>query len=319
MNEIRPNRLEVHPFCELLIQRLRQHVALRGVRISEFFRDGDHLRSGKCNLSNFLCGMAQLGISLSTSEIAELKMGYTDSESGKMDYRKFVDDVENRGWTATSDAKPTLSLGVEAEILKPRKPLMESVPVLRTLQELIRGKRVGFGDFFQDFDKLKKGFCSISNLRFVLSLLKLEVSEDQFAEILNLYGVEGSLVNYLALCEAVEDGLVGKAFEKDPEACPPVVVPRVKNLSGLSPWELASLANLELAIQERIQKRSLLLGPQFRSFDRAGSLAVTNSQFVRVMTTLGFELNKTEAELLIKRYALGVDRFGYREFCISMG
>ena len=69
--------------------------------------------------------------------------------------------------------------------------------------------------------------------------------------------------------------------------------PRVKNLSGLSPRELASLANLELAIQERIQKRSLLLGPQFRSFDRAGSLAVTNSQFVRVMTTLGFELNKS--------------------------
>ena len=57
-------------------------------------------------------------------------------------------------------------------------------------------KRVRIEEFFRDFDKLRKGKVTIPQFKSILSVLKFQLTEDEFDSLALKYKTEDNMFNY---------------------------------------------------------------------------------------------------------------------------
>ena len=314
-----------------VVSKVCREVNKRRARLSEFFKDFDNLRRGECNVSALKCAMTQLNIELTETEFESILHAYYDSSNGKFRYRAFLHDVEeSEEVIAIEEEKERESANPPASPSHIRSPKhvwpSGSLSVVRMLQAQVYEKRVDFRDFFHDFDQLRKGFVSESNLRCVLTQLHFDVTDDEIAELVRLYGVPGTgkTVDYRQLCTDVEKDLRCPRLEDDPSGMPPPQFDLFAAKEGkkaiLSQTEKNDLTVIEDNIRRRTAQRGVYLLSCFRSFDKYNRLIITGNQFSRAMATLGFEIGQSDLDLLLKKYCIGgsASKFGYREFCSAI-
>ena len=315
-----------------VVAKICREVKLKRARLSEFFKDYDPLRRGECNPSGLHCAMTQLNIRLSEEEFDSLHHAYFDASNGKFRFREFLHDVEEADEIALLEEEKEHQSHIIVKTPKSRIKSTKHVwkngalSVITILQAQVYEKRVNFRAFFHDFDKLRKGFVSESNLRCVLSLLNFEVTEDEISELVRLYGVEGGGKNldYRKLCNDVEAGLVCPRLENDPSGIPPPPFDLFAAKEGqkalLSDSEVESVKEIEQHIRRRTDQRGIYFLSHFRAYDKYNRLVISGNQFHRVMATLGYELSQQELDLLLKKYCIGgsSNRFAYRDFCSSI-
>jgi Ca2+-binding EF-hand superfamily protein len=303
---------------------------IKQVRLSEFFRDHDKLRSGKCTLSALKSIISRLNVPLRPSQFDELATLYTDNESREFNYRAFLKVISEKE-----------ALGNESNLCKFQYQLSEHsvptthshqvwekgrLPAISLLQAQVYEKRVDFREFFRDFDPLRKGRISESNLRCVLSLLNFEVTEDEILELVSLYGTcpLPKNIDCEKLCFDVESVLLCPSLDRNPLGLPPaqfdLIVAKEGKKAVLSATEIAALQEIECIVRRRVSQRGLNLLGHFRAYDNHGRLVITDNQFSRVLSTLGFQMTASELELLCKKYCINgsKSRFAYREFCDSI-
>jgi len=312
-----------------VIQKLNREVKRKRLRLGEFFKDSDPLKHGECNPSSLKCVFTQLDIHLSPEELDSLYHAYFDQSNNRFMYREFLSEVANAERTEAEEVERAQQKTIlHRPSQKPRRSDHDwthgQVPALIMLQSQVYEKRVDFRTFFHDFDPLRKGFVSTSNLRCVLTQLNFDVTEHEVDELLQNYGTASNgtkNIHYSALCDDVESVLVCKPLEGDPLGCPPIPFDLFAAKEGkkaiLADSEQKQLMDIENMIQRRVAQRGLHLLIHFRSYDKYGRLVITGNQFSRVMTTLGFEIRPDDIDLLCKKYCISgsQSRFAYRDFC----
>ena len=312
------------------IRQLAQELSRGRVRLSEFFRDFDPLRSGTCVPSALKCVLTQLNVRIPTSEVDALEQLYCCDSGTRLRYKALLKDVETlmaetQGRNDINDPGPNHIPISSVEKARPRKHWENGeISVIMMLQAQVYEKRVGFRDHFRDFDHLHKGYISEAKLRCVLTILNFQVTDEEIDEIVRLYGVGNNEVDYRRLCDDVEKDLVCGRLEVDPSGMPPEPFDLFSAKEGkkaiLSESDVDAIRGIERRIRARTTQQRINLLPHFRSFDHYNRLVITGNQFNRAMNTLGFGLDPKDLNLLQKRYCVhgSPARFAYRDFCASI-
>jgi hypothetical protein len=79
-------------------------------------------------------------------------------------------------------------------------------------------KRVRIGEFYKDFDKLRKGKVTCAQFRSVLSMLNFNLSDDEFEALEQKYITSDKFVNYQLFCDNIDNAFTTKGLEKNPGA-----------------------------------------------------------------------------------------------------
>jgi len=185
-------------------------------------------------------------------------------------------------------------------------------------------KRMRLYEHFQDFDPLRKGFCTVGQVKTVFTLLNLgkEINKSDFEKLVYSYMREDGLFCYADFCREVDRGFVKPGLEKDPLAqsfMPDAssTAPARRNSIKLSNNRRNQVAGIEDKIRTIVRKRRVLVKPMFTDMDRAKRGFITRNQFARAMGTLGLELTEIEVGLLAGIYCNFGNHldFNYVDFC----
>lgn len=192
------------------------------------------------------------------------------------------------------------------------------------LRAKIVEKRVRISESFQDFDALRKGYCTVGQVKAVFTILNLskEIDRNEFDLLINLYGRDDGMFNYRMFCQEVDPTLNGvRELHKDPLATIPTLDPETMNNARksyrvMSPTEMEQANALEDKLRARVRSRRMNLLPTFKDMDRKHWNHVSRDQFKRVMYTLGFELDEAQIDLLTGLYCDMGNRidFNYMDF-----
>jgi Ca2+-binding EF-hand superfamily protein len=64
-------------------------------------------------------------------------------------------------------------------------------------------KRVRIEEFFRDFDKLRKGKVTVPQFKSILSMMKFQLTEDEFDSIAEKYRTHDNFFNYVGFCHTI--------------------------------------------------------------------------------------------------------------------
>lgn len=184
-------------------------------------------------------------------------------------------------------------------------------------------KRARMREFFQDFDPLRKGFCTPSQVKTVFTILNLskEIDRHDYESLLTEYMGDDGLFNYEEFCKTVDMAFTVPGLEKNPLCV--VDLPDAsstfaarRNVMRLSPTKTNKISRVEDRIRTFVRKRRSEMKPMFQDFDRGNRGYVTRNQFARIMAMMNIDLDETAIGLLCGRYCdLGNHNdFNWRDF-----
>lgn len=86
------------------------------------------------------------------------------------------------------------------------------------LQASVLMKRVRIEEFFRDFDKLRKGKVTIPQFKSILSMMKFNLTEEEFESLANRYRTDDpeGMFNYSAFCHNINLVFTQKGIDKNP-------------------------------------------------------------------------------------------------------
>mmetsp|Transcript_87201 Transcript_87201/g.244686 ORF Transcript_87201/g.244686 Transcript_87201/m.244686 type:complete len:489 (-) Transcript_87201:599-2065(-) len=185
-------------------------------------------------------------------------------------------------------------------------------------------KRIRLYEQFQDFDPLRKGFCTVGQVKTVFTILNLarEINKADFEKLVYAYMREDGLFCYAEFCRDVDRAFTKPNLQKEPLKVVSMTdstttSPARRSMMSLSSQRRAVISEIEDKIRTRVQKRRILLKPMFQDMDRCCRGFITRNQFTRAMCALGFELTEIDVGLLSGVYCNFGNHldFNYVDFC----
>ena len=147
---------------EDVLARIRQACSQQRIRVGEFFRDFDRLRSGYITAAQFRIGLNMAKVGISTQEFDNLCAAFkAPKEGAHIKWREFVDAVDEvftkKGLEKNLDveignARTSIVYG-RAEATEAQRANVQRV--LDDFTEFVRKNRLDAKSFFQDFDRHK--------------------------------------------------------------------------------------------------------------------------------------------------------------------
>lgn len=195
------------------------------------------------------------------------------------------------------------------------------------LRSKVVEKRIRLYEQFQDFDPLRKGFCTVGQVKTVFTILNLgrEINKADFDKLIYSYMRDDGLFCYADFCADVDRGFTTPGLEKDPLAVismpdPSTTEPARRNTIRLGSSRRSQVRELEEKIRTRVRLRRVLIKPMFQDMDRSNRGFITRNQFARAMCSLGFELSEIDIGLLAGTYCNFGNHldFNYVDFCKSV-
>jgi Ca2+-binding EF-hand superfamily protein len=209
----------------------------------------------------------------------------------------------------------------------PMKPTF--LDVLEKIRAVTTNRRaIMSGSAFLEFDRLRRGVCKIHNVKPVLSVLRIELDDDDFHALAERYSNTEGLFRYREFCrELAQHDVVLPATPgslNTPRAATPVVIsktessrPHVQTPSPTTgPYIDARLHDIEMHIRKDVQSRRLMLRNVFQDFDRTRNGRVTQNQFARIMAMNSIKLSDEDVALLCEIYGDNYRRNGVRDTTI---
>merc|ERR1712188_238273 len=136
----------------------------------------------------------------------------------------------------------------------------QSLGVVHKVQARVVERRLRLTEHFQDYDTLRKGFCSPGQVKSVLALLKISLEPPDFQELIQLYSREDGLFCYAAFCAEVDQAFTVNGLERQPLARismpdASTTMPARRNRISLSSEQIEAIQKLEDGIRARISSR----------------------------------------------------------------
>ncbi|XP_062506736.1 uncharacterized protein LOC134183259 [Corticium candelabrum] len=200
---------------ELMI-KIKTKVSRERIRVLEFMRDYDKLRTGRMLKTAFPRALDLCSFLLTPSEVEALitKYEYPDDPS-YVEYLKFSNDMEATFTTKDLEKMPLLEVqpfvppvAVNQNVLTREDETMLDFTMHR-LAERVRVRSIQTIPLFEDYDKVHIGSVSRSQFHRVLSELELSslVSTHEFKVIYKRFNVQvggKDDVNYIAFCDMID-------------------------------------------------------------------------------------------------------------------
>eukprot|EP00736_Rhodelphis_marinus_P014185 Rmarinus@m.24293 len=201
--------------AERAMTKLKHEVVNRRLRVHEFFVDFDPLRKGfvspavfRRNLRTLLDNKFKLSEEDVQAVIAAYSTGDSPTEFCWMDW---ADDVDSVFTVKHLEENPRVRPGNTFDFVNTVRPQDREKPhvlqsVLDQLQHGTATQRILTKPQFQPFDKHNRGMITVQQFRRVLSFaLKIDLSEEEFAEIARYYGSDDGLdIRYLDFCYDID-------------------------------------------------------------------------------------------------------------------
>jgi len=200
---------------ESILTKIKTKVFKERIRIHEWMRDYDKLRSGRMRKANFRRALDLCKFELTESELACLEDHYQATEDDFVDYLRFSDDIESIFTTKNLEKAPLLAVSQfrppEEWELNKLDDEMESLLMnsIGRLAEQVRKNRIQLFPLFEDYDRVHNGTVSRSQFRRVLSELELAslvATEQEWVCLFEKFDVKvggKDDVNYIGFCDLI--------------------------------------------------------------------------------------------------------------------
>lgn len=293
-----------------------------GIRVHDFFKDSDGLRSGMVTDRQFVTGLTNGFLkpaNLCNEDINQLAE-YFKQPNGRIDYKSFCDSVENVFTIPDMEKKPLAHVdrpprGLLSKTLNGNLSLYEEDQVatcLKNMTERVRKYKMQVFPYFKDFDRSTAFTRSVSKIQFgrVLSSLNLMPSTEMFTLLCKKFedSVSGD-INYPLFCQIVDDEYVASIIsDKEP------VLDELENQDKVKanefPPNIADIDMNELLarIRSHVLSKRIRVKEFFQDMDPLNSNTVTKDQFIRCIASFGlsslgsFPINKAQTEALCREY-----------------
>lgn len=330
-------------------------VKTRRIRISEFFKDFDRLRSGKISAYQFTRCLNQVfGSARSDDMTADEEQGLVEKygdEDSMVDYRKFSNTIQGLFNPADMNSKPSEQIESQHEYLGDiNQNITESekervFSVLRNLEPFYDYHGIDIRQTFEDFARHNNGRITAS--QFKRNFPGNDTIETTDIDLFAIYyqsncgGIESGqlrspLVNYLNFYLDIEelrkhrkwwaknDAEPGNALDVDANVSK--ALDDNKKLQGDTDENMdKTTKSLFDRLHVAIFKNRIRTTEFFRDHDKLRSGIITRNQFIRGLTLaqdgvqLGASLlTEDEIQKIADHYSDTNDMVHYKEFCNRM-
>ena len=189
---------------EDVLARIRTICKQRRIRVDEFFRDFDKLRTGYITNAQFRIGLSMAKILISAAEFILLTTQFKAPKEGEhIRWREFSDQVdqvfskkglEKQLDVQLDDVRTSTNYG-RRDATEQEREIVNDI-VLR-FQEVVKKNRLDSKSFFQDFDKHRSQQVSQKIFRQVLTTHGFPLSESEVANVALVYGSANNEVKYV--------------------------------------------------------------------------------------------------------------------------
>eukprot|EP01065_Artemidia_motanka_P005211 TRINITY_DN12502_c1_g2_i1.p1 TRINITY_DN12502_c1_g2~~TRINITY_DN12502_c1_g2_i1.p1 ORF type:complete len:931 (+),score=363.39 TRINITY_DN12502_c1_g2_i1:69-2861(+) len=313
-----------------VLEDVQTQVLTNRVRLAEFFRDFDQLRSGVITAAQFASGLGMARVELDPGEV-KLLVGRFASEkrAGGVRWQDFCDFIDEVHTCKGLERQPKHVSNTQQAILRKREQEKEPIQdeqiykVLALLRETVRAKGVLLPPFFKDFDTHNTGRISVSQLSQVLSRHGFPLSVEQVQLIVKCYEDPRTRdVNYRALVrdiDASEDPVLQNRLaeaqrrrQMDQAAgCP---LPTGFGFTeGPPPVDVEGLLE---QIRSTVVKSSVRMIDFFKDADKLRKCCVPSAKFRGGLSVAGIRLAERELQMLEAEFAGSLDgSVDYPRFC----
>ncbi|KAH6588639.1 hypothetical protein BASA50_010600 [Batrachochytrium salamandrivorans] len=180
---------------ENILTKIRSHVGSKRIRISEFFKDFDKLRSYSIRRADFIRGLGCIGLHLSEFECDIIAERYRDEgKQGYFKWKEFEKEIDQVSGELHLESLPKHTLSSKMEYTSPfalakcELSPQETALLARTMDNIYahqRRRQCNVKSFFRDFDKVCTGTGHVTKSQFrrCLTYMKCQVTDEEFEVI----------------------------------------------------------------------------------------------------------------------------------------
>ena len=206
-----------------VVEKIQKIVKQRNIRINEFMKDYDPLRSSSITNSQFLSSLSMLKLFLSRKEAELLCDKYANPEKeGEVLWTKFADDIdivfvvknlESRADinSVTNITKTSFKLN---ELSLPEQAILQEI--LKEMKSFFEVNRIEPKPFFSNDDRLKRGKVSKAQFKKILHSMKYLISDPHLEILMKKYGDPiHNEINYVVILNDAKEFGENKDLHKD--------------------------------------------------------------------------------------------------------
>jgi len=286
------------------------------------FTNYDKLKRGKVLKPQFKKISHSMKLFLSDNDIEILMKKYGDPISNEINYVVILNDAKDAG-----EDKHKVNYQTSTIMFDKKKEFVPSLSsannfytyqthflnidfnlkdTLDKIKNRVKINRVRLSEFFEDFDKLRKGICTKAKFRTALDMANLGLRTEEFDLLEKVYELENErdLVNYKPMIEEVDTVFTLKNLEKSPLIrpiqfkMPEFLDPQLR----LNKEENEFLHKVMLKLAELMKKYRVLPKVYFKDADKAKIGIIPSSKFASILSFLKLEVEEKEMNILIKRF-----------------
>jgi len=316
------------------LHRLSTLCKARGISLKEIYFDTDRnlsmspsrqnpRRAGKCTKTQFIRSFP-FKKEMKEHEIELICKRYNvsdkyDKDQGDIHFMAMHNDITEVITTAAPPF-PTSPL-----YLKPDDTEWshQKLNVIHKIQSKVVERRCRLEEFFKDFDALRKGTCTVGQVKSVFTIMDLSkyIDKSDFETLVNEYTRDDGMFVYKAFVSDVNLAFATPGLERNPLAMTTMpdattTAPARRNRMMLTEEQMHLIAAVEDKVRTIVRKKGMHIVPIFTDFDPPRRGYVTRTQASRVLATLGFGLTDQEVGVLSSYYCDQGNHldFNYKDF-----
>nr|CAB3262790.1 uncharacterized protein LOC100183292 [Phallusia mammillata] len=304
-----------HVDINAVISRIRHHVVVNRIRIVEFFRDYDHLRSGSISQDIFSRGLDAMGVTwLNKAQLHALQEYLVDPKKPDcIVLTRFFREIDSVFTQPDLEKDPCKEVPpIETYVLPKEgtfanwsgideKTLVVFDEAMARMRSRAIQRRLLAKPVFQDFDRHNNGHVTKSQFRQCLASLDLHADEDEVNAIQDKFTDDIGFDYIRFLSELVPQiGQVPKYKE------------HLKELQAVNaqkkPHEIDALVDLNAIITKikaKVYKERMRVYEFMKDYDKLKTGRIIKANFQRAMDLAGLELKESEVNILCDAFRSG--------------
>ena len=206
-----------------VVEKIQKIVKQKSLRINEFMKDYDPLRSGSITIPQFLSSLSMLKLYLSRKEAQLLCDKYGNPEKeGEVLWTKFCDDIDIvfvvKNLEARADINNVTNITKNSfklnELSLPEKAILQEI--LKEMKIFFEVNRIEPKPFFSNDDRLKRGKVLKSQFKKILHSMKYYISDPHLEILMKKYGDPiPNEINYVVILNDAKEFGENKDLMKD--------------------------------------------------------------------------------------------------------
>lgn len=314
MSTFAPNSVEDEERVQNLLHKIAMLTKARGIQIKPIYSDLDRApiptpsminsrRGGKVTKEQFKRNWP-FKKEISMEELDLICEKYA-TRGGDVHYMSLHNEVsEVRGEPAQPFPTSPLHLRPDGTEWS-----HSSGSVVGRIRAKVAEKKARLKEHFQDFDPLRKGFCTPGQVKTVFTIMNVskDIDKQDFESLLAQFSGDDGRFDYRTFCQEVDSAFTRPGLEREPLTVlempdATTTSPARRNMIKLNHSKMAKIGKLEDKIRSFVRKRRLEMKPMFQDFDGAARGYVSRSQFQRIMSTMGLDMDEKSVGLLCCQY-----------------